>query len=155
MKQRAYVETSIVSYLVGRPTRDLLIAGRQELTRKWWPRAARRFVLVVSPVVIRECAAGNLAMAARRLYAIQGFASLDLTDPVVDLAEKLVKYGGLPQKAANDALHVAIASVWRVDYLVTWNCTHIANAMTRRTMEQIVVASDLPFPVICTPEELP
>ena len=72
----------------------------------------------------------------------------------MDLANKLVGYGGLPANAANDALHVAVASVWRVDYLVTWNCTHIANAATRRTMEQIVLAQGLPLPVICTLEEL-
>ena len=155
MKQRAYIETSVVSYAVGRPTRNLLIAGRQQLTRRWWATAGERFTLLVSPVVIRECAAGNAQRAAERLQAIEGFGSLDLGESVVALAEKLVQYGGLPRKAANDALHVAVASVWRVDYLITWNCTHIANATTRRTMEQIVLASGLPFPVICTPEELP
>lgn len=154
MKQRAYIETSVVSYVVGRPTRNLLVASRQQLTREWWSTADKRFTLLVSPVVIRECAAGNPDMAARRLQTIEGIASLNLNDSVVALAGKLVEYGGLPRKAANDALHVAVASVWRMDYLVTWNCTHIANAATRRTMEQIVLASDLPFPVICTPEEL-
>ncbi len=93
-------------------------------------------------------------MAARRLQTIAGLASLELGEAVVTLAEKLVAYGGLPRRAANDALHVAVGPAWRVDYLVTWNCTHIANATTRRTMEQIVLASGLPFPVICTPEEL-
>jgi len=94
-------------------------------------------------------------MAARRLGLIDGLPSLELGESVTALAEKLVRYGGLPRKAVNDALHVAVASVWRVDYLITWNCTHIANASTRKTMEKIVLASDLPFPVICTLEELP
>jgi predicted nucleic acid-binding protein len=155
MKQRAYIETSVVSYAVGRPARNLLIAGRQQLTRRWWSTAAERFTLLISPVVIRECAAGNAEMAALRLRAIAGLPSLELGESVVHLAEKLVHYGGLPQQAANDALHVAVAAVWRVDYLITWNCTHIANASTRRVMEQIVLASNLPLPVICTPEELP
>ena len=117
--------------------------------------AHERFTLLVSPIVVRECAAGNAEMAVRRLQMIGGLASLELGESVVALAEKLVECGGLPRKAANDALHVAVASVWRVDYLVTWNCTHIANAATRRIMERIVLASGLPFPVICTPEELP
>lgn len=154
MKQRAYVETSAVSYAVGRPTRNLLIAARQKCTREWWPVAARRYTLLVSPVVVRECSSGNAEMVARRMSLIADLPSLELNDAVVGLAEKLVSYGALPSQAGNDALHIAVASVWQVDYLVTWNCTHIANASTRKTMERIVVAQGLSFPVICTPEEL-
>lgn len=154
MKPKTYVETSIVSYLMARPNRDLVLAAHQQLTRDWW--ASRdRFELFVSQFVLDEAAAGDQEAAAKRLTALAEAAVLDVTEDVITLAESLTGAGGLPSEARVDALHVAIAAVHGMDYLLTWNCRHIANAALRGTIEERCRAAGFEPPTICTPLELP
>lgn len=150
---RVYVETSVVSYLTALGSRDLVLSAHQEVTRNWW--AARdRFELYISQFVIDEASAGNRDAAARRLAALDGVELLEINDAAVGLAAELIDKGGLPTKARVDALHVAVAAANGMDYLLTWNCTHIANAVLRGKIEAICRAYGFEPPTICTPLEL-
>lgn len=149
-----YLETSIVSYLTARPSRDVVVAAHQTLTRNWW-RGRTSYELVVSQLVLDEAAAGDQVMRARRLRALSGIPVLSLTDAAARLAKELVRRGALPEKATVDAFHIGIAAAHQVAYLLTWNCKHLANATMRSTIEATCRSEDLSPPVICTPEELP
>lgn len=153
MKSRVYVETSVVSYLTARPSRDIVQAGHQEVTRNWWARRDR-FDLFVSRTVIREAARGDTEAASRRSAALQGIPILAVTTDASDLAERLLRENAMPAKAAIDALHVAIAVINGIDYLLTWNCAHIANVAIRRKIEKTCRDAGLQPTAICTPEEL-
>ena len=149
-----YVETSVVSYLTARASRDVVLAAHQALTQHWW-RGRSSYQLVVSQLVLDEAAAGDQVMRARRLRALRGIPVLPLTDPATQLAKQLVRKGALPEKATVDAFHIAIAAAHEVTYLLTWNCKHLANAAMRTTIEAICRSEGLSSPIICTPEELP
>ena len=154
MKQRVYVETSVISYLASRPSRDLIVAAHQELTREWWEERSRRFELVISELVAREAGGGDPDASRFRLAAIEGIAILALTDEAVSVAEHLVGSGPIPREAAADALHIALAAVNGIDYLLTWNCRHLANASLRVQIAVLLEGAGYACPVICTPEEL-
>ena len=137
MKPKVYIETTVVSYLTARPSRDVVIAGYQQTTRLWWRDAAARFELVASQLVLREAAAGDADAAKDRLAALASITLLDATEEATELAEQLIHSGAIPVKAAEDAAHIAIAVTNGADYLVTWNCRHIANATMRTHIEQV------------------
>jgi len=151
--QRVYVETSIVSYLTAWPSRDLVLAAHQQVTREWWSHR-ERFELLVSDAVLVEAARGDGAAAARRLAALAGIPALSATERAQALARDLLQAAAMPSKAAIDAAHVAIAATHGVDFLLTWNCTHIANAVTRAKIEGVCRDAGFQPPVICTPLEL-
>ena len=154
MRSRLYVETSVVSYLTARPGRDVIALAHQELTRDWWSRARLEFEMYASRLVVAEAQLGNPEAAAARLAILEPVRLLNETPECRELASKLLAAGGLPKKAASDALHIAIATVHGMDYLVTWNCKHIANARMLRFVTETCRAEDFEPPVICTPEEL-
>jgi hypothetical protein len=154
MNPSVYIETSIVSYLSARPSRDVVIAAHQHLTRRWW-RGRGSYSLFVSQIVLDEAAVGDPTARSRRLRALRGVPVLALTDEGTQLAGELVRRGALPKKATLDAFHIGIAAAHQVDYLLTWNCKHIANATMRGTIETICRSAGLTPPTICTPEELP
>jgi hypothetical protein len=153
MKSKVYLETTVVSYLTAEPTRDVVQAAHQQLTREWWDRRGR-FDLFVSQTVITEAGGGNAEAASRRLAALEGIPSLAVTVEAADLAARFVRAQAMPEKAAIDALHVAIAVVNGMDYVLTWNCTHIANAAIRDKIERACREAGFEPPIICTPEEL-
>ena len=154
MKQRVYTETTIISYLTGRPSRDLVIVAHQELTRQWWETRSSDFELFVSELVREEVAMGDAKASDKRMGTIAEMPILRTTEEAVSLAERLVSMGPIPHEAAADALHIAIAAVNGVDYLLTWNCKHLANATLRGRIETQVEEAGYACPVICTPEEL-
>lgn len=154
MKQKVYIETTIPSYLAGRPSRDLVIAGNQELTREWWDGRREDFDLYVSQFVLDEANDGDADAARRRLDVLDGLAELEINDEAVRLAEKLVSEGIVPSKAATDAAHIAIAAVNEMDYLLTWNCRHIANAEIMKRIYSLCEGAGYSCPVLCTPAEL-
>lgn len=149
-----YVETSVVSYLTGHPARDMVIAAHQQLTRQWWDERSPVFDLVVSELVHEEASRGDPGASAARLAAIAESPILRVSEQAVALAEHLVSEGPIPHEAAADALHIAIAAVNGIDYLLTWNCKHLANAVHRSRIEAVVEDAGFTCPVICTPEEL-
>jgi hypothetical protein len=154
MKPRVYLETTIPSYLTAWPSRDLVRAAHQQITREWWT-TRDVFELYSSRLVIQECQAGDSQAAADRLAALADIPLLEQTADAASLAEALIKGVPLPERAAADALHIAIATVHGVDYLLTWNCTHIANVTLRPQIENVCRVSGYEPPLICTPEELP
>ena len=149
-----YLETTIVSYLTARRSRDVVLAAHQALTRDWW-RGRTAYQLRVSQLVIDEAAVGDPLLRARRLRALQGISVLPLTDAATRLARELVRKGALPEKATVDAFHIGVAAGHEVAYLLTWNCKHLANATMRSTIEAVCRSEGLSPPIICTPEELP
>jgi len=154
MKPTVYVETTIPSYLTAWPSRDLVWAAHQQITREWWARRDG-FDLYSSRLVIQECQAGDAQAAADRLAALAGISLLEQGTDVGELAESLMRGVPLPEKAAADALHIATAAFHGMEYLLTWNCTHIANVSLRPQIEAVCRASGFEPPLICTPEELP
>lgn len=154
MRARVYIETSFVSYLTARPSRDVVAAAHQQISLDWWERRRNDFDLVVSLLVVNEARLGNPEMAQRRLALLAGIPLLEVTENAQQLAVAIVQKGLLPQSAYPDALHIATAAVHQVDYLLTWNCTHIANAEILPRVASIAERSGLTLPYICTPEEL-
>lgn len=154
MKPRVYLETTVVSYLTAWRSRELVMAANQEATREWWDDHRLNFDLFVSQAVVQEAVAGDVDAAGRRLDALKGIAELEITDAVRDLAKSLMAGVPLPEKAQIDALHIAVATVHGMDYLLTWNCHHIANARLRHQIQSVCEANGYPAPIICTPLEL-
>jgi predicted nucleic acid-binding protein len=151
---KVYLETSFISYLASKRSRDLITAGHQQLTQEWWDTRQSDFELYVSQRVIDEASARDEEAAQRRLGFLQGLVLLDLNEEVVRLADVLVRNGPFPPVAAADAVHVAVATVHGIDFLLTWNCRHIANAEIARLAAAICAAEEYEMPKICTPEEL-
>jgi len=154
MKPRLYLETTIPSYLTSRASRDLIVAGHQQITREWWEKRTDAFQLYISQLVIDEASAGDPAAAHERLKALRNLPLLDITPEVARLASSILAAGKVPRKAATDAAHIAIAAVHGMDFLVTWNCVHIANAAIAKALAFICREHGFECPVICTPEEL-
>ncbi len=154
MKSTVYLETTIIGYLASWPSRDLITAANQQLTHEWWNDHRQAFDLHVSQFVIDECSAGDKTAAQERLIFLAAIPELSVSDDVRRLAEKLVQGVPLPEKGAVDALHIAVAAVHGMDYLLTWNCTHIANASLRPRIEALCRAFGHEPPTICTPQEL-
>lgn len=152
MKQTLYVETTIISYLTALPSHDLIVAAHQQVTRDWWDTRSA-FELYVSQFVLDEARAGDSVAASRRLAALAGIPILDLTPEVRLVAGEILRLNGMPARARVDAVHVAVAAAHGVDYLLTWNCMHIANPMLRGRIEAICRATGFEPPVICTPVE--
>lgn len=154
MKPRLYLETTIPSYLSAWPSRDLIVAAHQQITKEWWRTRQDAFDICISQFVVDEASAGDAEAARERLEVLQPFPLLDITQPVLDLAATLLHLGVIPQKAALDAAHIAVSAVHGVEYLMTWNCAHIANAMNIKTIQTICMQNGFSCPTICTPEEL-
>ena len=154
MKTSIYLETSVISYLTARPSRDLMAAAWQKATVDWWETQRSRFDLYVSDVVIEEAGAGDSMAAARRLDVLAGIPVLALTDRAALLSRALIKAGAIPSRATGDALHVAVSAVHGVDYLLTWNYRHIDNAEARPIIRRVCAAHGYAYPEICTPQEL-
>jgi hypothetical protein len=153
-KPRTYIETTVVSYLTAWPSRDLIIAAHQQVTRDWWAGSGERFDLFTSELVLLEAGAGDPDAAAERLKALGGLPVLFADEPTRDLARRLLESAAIPDAAADDALHVAIAVANRMDYLVTWNLRHIANARMRPRIDDCCRTTGYSPVIICTPEDL-
>jgi hypothetical protein len=153
VKPRVYIETTVLSYLTALPSRDLVRAAHQQITMEWWARR-EQFELFVSEAVLTEIRKGDPAAAVRRIAAAEGLQVLSATIQAQTLAAALLQDVAIPRKAAVDAAHIAIAAVHGLDFLMTWNCAHIANAVMRPKIEQVCRRAGFVPPVICTPEEL-
>lgn len=153
-KPSVYIETSFVSYLTNRLSNDYLISAHQRVTRDWWERRRQLFELCISQVVSQEIREGDSQASSRRVQAVRDITELELTPKAVELAKDFVKKGALPSKAFNDALHVAIAAINGIDYILTWNCTHIANGEIIHVIMGICEEHEYKTPLIFTPLEL-
>ena len=153
VKPSVYLETSVVSYLVGWLNRNsLLVASNQELTREWWAARRSKFDLFASTLVIDEVREGKLGQ--KRVDLLAEVQILDVTPDARSLGARLVREAAIPVKAEIDALHVAIAAANGMDYLLSWNCTHIVNAVTLPRVYEICRNAGYEPPFVCTPQEL-
>ena len=153
MRRRVYLETSVISYLTARPSKTIVGAAHQQLTHEWWERRDR-YELFVSELVLQECSQGDPFASQIRLAALADIPLLMISGKALAIASELVENKIVPSKAAEDALHIAIATVYGVDYLLTWNCRHIANPEIQSNISELLVQRGLYLPYICTPEEL-
>ena len=151
---KLYLETTIPSYLTARRSRDLRLAAHQEVTEEWWRDHRREYDLYISDLVLDEAGEGDAEFAASRLATLAGIPSLDVPEEVDDLAGRLLAGELIPAKAAQDAFHVAVSAVHGMDFLLTWNCTHINNVIIIRRMERICGEAGFTCPVICSPDDL-
>ena len=149
-----YLETTFISYLVARPSRDLIVAAHQQATHDWWATRQNEFEKFISQAVIDEASAGDPAEVQKRLAIIGGLRALEITEEAESLTQAIINAGILPQRAVRDAAHVAVAAVHAIDYLLTWNCRHLANAQIARRIGLTCEKLGYRMPVICTPEEL-
>lgn len=154
MKKKVYIETSIVSFLTGNPSLNLVAAAWKTLTIEWWEKRRMLFDLFISELVLTEAGRGNEKAAQKRLNSLDGIPVLAMTDSAVELAKILINQHAIPENATDDALHIALTSVHSIDYLLTWNCRHIDNAETKPVIRSILISNGYNCPEICTPQEL-
>ena len=154
MSETVYIETSILGYLTARPSRDIVVAANIEVTREWWDTRRSDFQLYSSQAVVKETSQGDAAIASQRLAILRDFSLLDLNQSVLDLAEQFLGRSNLPIKADVDAVHIAAATVHGMDYLLTWNCKHIANAQIQGKLAEVSLDFGYELPILCTPYEL-
>ena len=154
-KATIYIETSIISYLAAKPSTDLTTAAGQQITAEWWEKYRGFYNAVTSALVITEAGEGDPLTAKKRLNLLKGMPVLRITSEAAELARILTAQGAaLPRKAQADALHIAIAAVHNVDYLLTWNCRHIDNPATKPLVREVCVRQGYTCPEICTPFEI-
>jgi predicted nucleic acid-binding protein len=154
MKPTVYVETSVISYLISRPSRDLVVAAHQEVTRQWWAAAGERFDLLISPMVQDEIAQDDPESVRARLATTARLRVLPYSDQVLERVSVLKGHLRLPEKALADIFHIAYCVAYEVDFLVTWNCAHIANPHVLRRLRDASVATTFFLPTIVTPVSL-
>lgn len=154
MNFTVHLETSVIGYLASRPSRDLITAANQQLTHDWWDNHRQQYGLYVSEAVVTECSAGDPQAAQERLDVIGTIPILGVNDAAEKLADELVRQVPLPENAEVDALHIATATVNGINYLLTWNCAHIANATQMQQVEAICRSAGFDPPTICTPQQL-
>jgi len=154
MKSKVYIESSVVSYRASRPSRDLIVAARQEITRERWARILAEFDCYVSALVVQEAEGGDPQAAAKRVDVIAGLPVLQVDEDAEKLAEALIVSGPIPEQKPEDALRIALAARDGMDYLLTWNFTHIHNAQMELSIRRIVEDHGCQCPVFCSPDEL-
>lgn len=154
MKEKVYIETSVISYFTSKTSADIIIAGRQEITRKKWPRILDVFDVYISALVLQESEQGDREAVQKRLKTIANIPILAITDHAEELASILIVEGPIPEKSPEDALHISIATVNGIDYLVTWNFAHINNAQIKSRIVSTIEKHGYQCPLICSPEEL-
>jgi hypothetical protein len=152
--QTVYLETTFLSYLVSRPSRDLLVAAHQQVTQDWWIERREEFECYISQVVLDEAGAGDREEATKRMATISGLPVLEVTEEAESLTMAILSSRAIPSRAVRDAAHIAVAAVNDVDYLLTWNCKHLANAQTIRRISVVCNREGYNMPLVCTPEEL-
>ena len=154
MKKRLYIETTVVSYLTAKPSRDIIIAGHQGATRDIWPELSVKFEAYVSALVFEEARKGDRDQARLRVAAIESFPMLDIDDDARILAETIIAKKGIPSQYPEDALHIAVAAVNGIEIVVTWNFAHLNNPFIRKILRRIIEDEGYECPEICSPEEL-
>jgi predicted nucleic acid-binding protein len=154
MSETVYIETSILGYLTARSTKNLILAANMEVTKDWWELRRNAFTLYTSEAVLDEVAQGDATIAAQRLEILRNFPLLELNQAVQGLAAQFLTRSNLPPKAKVDAIHIAAATVHGMDYLLTWNCKHIANAQIQGKLAAHSLDFGYVLPILCTPNEL-
>ena len=154
MKPTVYIESTIISYLTARPSRDLIVAAHQQMTIEWWEDVRPNVEGFISLFVNQEISRGDEEAARKRIQAVKDLPVLEINDEIQKLAEKYFIELEIPEKARLDAAHLAVAVWHEMDYLLSWNCRHIVSGRVKKSLEEINATLNLKTPVLCTPEEL-
>jgi len=154
MKPSVYIETTIISYLTAKPSRDLIIAAHQQITSDWWTDVRPQVDCYVSPFLIDEASRGDAIYAQKRLDEIVDFTVLEVNEEIEDLAQEYFAALQIPEKAKIDAFHLAVAAWHKMDYVLSWNCKHIASGRVQKTLQEINLRLGVHTPIVCTSEEL-
>ncbi len=154
MKPTVYIETTVISYLTARPSRDLIIAAHQQVTLEWWDMALPHFDVFISPIVLEEISRGDTQAAKLRLERVSSFPLLEVLPEVRNLAESYFSAIDIPEKAKADSYHLALAAWHGMDFMISWNCTHIVSGRVKKIIEEIDYSYGIRTPIVCTPEEL-
>ena len=154
MNPTVYIETTVISYLTARPSRDLIIAAHQQVTHEWWEKALPHFDVFISPIVLEEISGGDEQAAKLRLERVSSLPLLEVLPEVRDLAESYFSTIEIPEKARADSYHLALAAWHGIDFMVSWNCTHIVSGRVKKIIEEINYTYGIRTPIVCTPEEL-
>jgi len=154
MKPVVYIETSVISYLTANLSRDLIVAAHQQITHEWWENRRAAFQLYASQLVLTEAGKGDKNAAAKRLTILKDIELLEFSKEAVELADIFIRRKAVSEKMGTDMLHIAVATVYGSDYLLTWNCKHIANAEIFKKIAKICIEEGYEMPTICTPEGL-
>ena len=154
MKNTVYIETTIPSYLISKLSRDIFVLSHQEITKNWWNNHRKEYSLFTSKIVVEEILRGDPELSKKRKSLLSGIPVLDVTEKIENLAKNYFEFLGIPKKSILDSFHLAIAVYNEIDFLLTWNCKHLANAYTRRKLADYNIKFGYKIPDICTPEEL-
>ncbi len=149
-----YVESSVISYITARPSRDVVVSARQALSMEWWDSKRNQYEVYISELVIEEISSGNPSAAQKRLEIVKNIISLEVTLEAKELAGLLLSEGAVPENSPEDALHIGVAAAQGADYLLTWNFKHINNASTRTKIARVIESQGFISPILCSPEEL-
>ena len=149
-----YIESSVISYITARPNRDIVTSARQAITIEWWEEYRNSFDTFISELVIEEVGSGDLVAAKKRLSIVKNIPVLEATENSTILARALIIRGAVPESSTEDAIHIGIAAVQNMDFLLTWNFKHINNANTRDRISEVITHLNYRCPILCSPEEL-
>ena len=149
-----YIETTIPSYLVARRSRDLVTVAHQQITHEWWDSERERFDLFVSEAVLDEIRAGDPKYAAKRMKLVADVEVLKFSPAVEELGFEYQRRLGLAGSGTSDLPHFAYSVAYNMDYLLTWNCAHIANGQIIKRLLKVNHDLGRPTPIILTPQEL-
>jgi hypothetical protein len=149
-----YIESSVISYITARPSRDVVTSARQAITIEWWETYKNSFEIFISELVLEEIGTGDLQASSNRLAIVENIPVLVATNNAIALAKTLISSSAIPTSSSEDALHISIAAVQGIDFLLTWNFKHINNANTRDKITQVINRLNFQCPVLCSPEEL-
>ncbi len=154
MKPTVYIETTVISYLTSKPSRDLIVAAHQQITHEWWGKMLPSYQPYISPVVLEEISRGDAQEAEQRIQKVATFPLLEVSAEVNELAKYYSSKLSIPEKAIADLFHLALATWHGMDFLASWNCKHIVNGRVKQVLEKVNKLRGLDTPIICTPEEL-
>lgn len=153
-KPTLYLETTVPSYLAARMSRDIVVQAHQQITWDWWNSRRENYEIYISEIVLKEIADGDQKAAERRYEFVKYLEILDISEDVRQLARDLAVFLRLPKRAEMDALHLSFATEYELDYLLTWNCAHLANGSVIHRLKKFESEHSRVVPVIITPEEL-
>lgn len=154
MKEKVYLDSTIPSYIIAKPSRDIIILGRQELSREWWESAKDHYELYISEIVLLEIETGDPDYSSRRKDLLKDITLLENNSEIETLTEQYIRHFNFPDKLYRDMYHIAFAVYYKIDYLLTWNFAHLANAHLRTQLHRFNQKAGLNVPEICSPEEL-
>ncbi|MCX6348093.1 MAG: type II toxin-antitoxin system VapC family toxin [Candidatus Aureabacteria bacterium] len=152
MKRKVYIDTTVVSYYTGRASRDVVIAGHQQSTQDFWPLLSMDLLPHVSALVVKEAGKGDPEEAQKRLDAIRSFSVLRTTSEAERLAQEILDGHGIPAEYPEDALHIAVAAMGGMEFIVTWNFAHMNNPFTKMMIRQAVENAGYECPEIVSPD---